>query len=308
MEESNHNAYDEATLISSRHSTGGSANRTQLITHDDDDRLLAQSMCEFIVPGSYAEWEVERSVVPSSFGLVEQSVSSSATSSGRAAERAKRRREKQAGYKRKQREAESTEESKYWFDERRSGEYIMMSAMDNLRLRFKVVNSLKFAREMPSEHRKQLVERLDTLVGRLEARYKTTYSPTDGASGRARGHRKVEMRHALTKLINDNSCSPDDSLSTSIDYDACDDLLRVFEANWMSWYPEDKGRLRSWDEVGPELQAERDHVTCLGRIDLIITAREHQVQSPNLQEGSWHDVRNGTAPRMYASKRQDKTS
>jgi hypothetical protein len=231
---------------------------TQII-HDAEE-LLARSMREFIVDYSDSEAEEETSVVPSSSGLAGQSVSSSPPFD-LAAKRAKRRREKQAGYKRKERKAKSTEAAKYRFDKLESGEYIMMSAMDNIPLRTKVANSLRFAPKMSSEHQSQLTKRLNTLIGCLEVRHLKPYF-TDGTSHRARGHRKRELCQKLTALI--NSRSSDHLLSMSMDYDEWDDELRGCEAKWMTWHPEDKGKFKPRDEVVSALQADLAHIICSG--------------------------------------------
>jgi hypothetical protein len=145
-----------------------------------------------------------------------------------------------ASGKRQKKLARSAEVSAYRFDRLGPYRYRMISVMDDIRLRVKVVNSLRFAPEVSSAHQKEIVERLDTLIDCLEARHmqRVPAVELEGASQNARSKRELlTLCHALTGLI--NICCLDFNVAKSIRYDTWDNQLEEFEATLMSWYPED---------------------------------------------------------------------
>lgn len=146
---------------------------------------------------------------------------------------------------RREKKGEGTAEnpvlSKYRFDIPPHGGYSMVAVIDNVPLRVKVARSLEWASEIPPGNRRQLGMRLDTMVACLETKHKVPI-PIAGVTIRNFAtQRKVAMCGKLTRII--NICCMAPAFSRAFNYATWDTYLGDLETNFISWYPEDTGKL-----------------------------------------------------------------
>jgi hypothetical protein len=195
---------------------------------------------------SFNNGEVDTSIFPPSSRPNGDSTRASTqpdTSIGMTADSVEGKQRLAAEGERMQSVAETTNEySRFKFQRVQARRYTMLSMMNDeaLPLKGKVV-SMVFGQEMRSQDRNQLVQRLVTLISRLEFRHKERHNITESAAAKhARSARKRRLCQALTKIV--NIWSLENESAVRIEYEIWDKQLCLFEYKWISWYPEDQGR------------------------------------------------------------------